>query len=141
MRRPVSMEEQLADLAAYAKQNTHVQPSVHSFPPPQVVSADPLDPRPVWPQWDARVPPCSYPTSLECGPPDVYGGGAHLSHFEGHVANLFGKSAALFFVTGTMAQLVSMRIHAQGRNKIMACQTKCHMMLHEVNVSERSSGQ
>lgn len=129
-----SMQEQLAELAAYAELHTNATVSVPSFPAPQDLS-DPDAALPVWPSWDAVVPACTHPTNLLQGPPDCYGSGAHLAHFEAHVANLFGKEQALFCTTGTMAQLVALRIHSQGRNKILACHPKCHLMLHEANVS------
>ena len=131
-----SMQEQLAELAAYAEMHTHAPVSVPSFPAPQPLSGNEPDaPPPVWPSWDAPVPACTHPTNLLQGPPDCYGAGAHLAHFEAHVANLFGKEQALFCTTGTMAQLIALRIHSQGRNKILACHPKCHLMLHEANVS------
>lgn len=127
-----SMAESLEQLAAYARANDAAPVSVPALPAPQPLD-DPDDP-PVWPAWDNLGGPCTHPTSLAAGPPDAYGSGALLQHFEAHVSNLLGKEAALFCVTGTMAQLIALRLHAHNRNKIFACHPKSHLMLHENNV-------
>jgi threonine aldolase len=41
---------------------------------------------------------------------DAYGSGEDLSRFEGEVAALFGKEAAVFMPSGTMAQQIALRI-------------------------------
>ena len=90
----MSAADQMCDLATYL--DLHAV-SVPSFPPPQVLSKDPLSPPPQQP--------------AHSGVADLYGGGAHLAHFESHVANLMGKHAAMFAVSGTMSQLIALRIH------------------------------
>ena len=48
---------------------------------------------------------------------DVYGSGALINDFEGEVAKLLGKPAALFLPTGTLAQPLALRIHADQRQR------------------------
>jgi threonine aldolase len=49
-------------------------------------------------------------------PPDTsedhYGGGELINNFEAEVATLLGKPAAVFMPSGTMAQQIALRIHA-----------------------------
>ena len=47
---------------------------------------------------------------------DIYGGGEHKTHFQQHIANLFGKSHGLFFLTGVQAQLAALKIHCDHAN-------------------------
>lgn len=42
--------------------------------------------------------------------PDVYGAGEHLQSFETEIAGMFGKQAAVFMPSGTMAQQIALRI-------------------------------
>lgn len=42
--------------------------------------------------------------------PDVYGSGDYLAAFEQEVAGMFGKEAAVFMPSGTMAQQIALRI-------------------------------
>jgi threonine aldolase len=42
--------------------------------------------------------------------PDVYGAGEYLQSFETEVAGMFGKQAAVFMPSGTMAQQIALRI-------------------------------
>jgi threonine aldolase len=46
---------------------------------------------------------------------DVYGTGSDLANFESEVACLFGKEAAVFLPTGTMAQQIALRIWCEKR--------------------------
>lgn len=48
--------------------------------------------------------------------PDNYGTGDYLSAFEAEVAELFGKPAAVFLPTGTMAQQIALRIWCERSN-------------------------
>lgn len=136
-----SAADQLRDLASYLDLHANDPVSVPSFPAPQVLSNDPLAPPPVWPAYERAVPPCTFPLSqlqqpvLAGSSSDQYGGGAHLAHFEAHVANLLGKQASMFCVSGTMSQLIALRIHSTGRNRIFACHPKGHIVNHEANVS------
>lgn len=63
---------------------------------------------------------------------DVYGSGALINDFEDEVAKLLGKPAALFLPTGTLAQPLALRIHADQRQRNgVALHPTSHLMLHE----------
>lgn len=64
--------------------------------------------------------------------PDVYGHGAIIEQFEQRIAKLLGKPAALFLPSGTLAQPMALRIHAEtlGRNRVVVHPTS-HLVLHE----------
>lgn len=64
--------------------------------------------------------------------PDVYGQGAIIEQFEQRIAKLLGKPAALFLPSGTLAQPMALRIHAEalGRNRVLLHPTS-HLVLHE----------
>jgi threonine aldolase len=47
---------------------------------------------------------------------DDYGSGRYLADFEAEVAALFGKEAAVFMPSGTMAQQIALRIWCERRN-------------------------
>ncbi|KAL9529310.1 hypothetical protein SMMN14_06949, partial [Sphaerulina musiva] len=49
---------------------------------------------------------------------DTYGKGIHKQNFESKIASFFGKNAALFFLTGTQAQLATLKVYCEraGRN-------------------------
>src|SRR5262245_37898677 len=65
-------------------------------------------------------------------PPDVYGSGGVLEALEGEVATLLGKPAAVFMPSGTMAQPIALRIHADdARCRVVAFHPTCHLELHE----------
>jgi threonine aldolase len=134
---PVDLATELSVLADYARSQAHAPLSTLTFPEPQARfdPSNPLSMPPVWPAWDRPLPVCSYPTASTegggGGGQDVYGQGGLLSHFEAHVANAIGKEAAVWAPTGTMAQLVALRVHSQGRNRIFACHPRCHLLLHE----------
>lgn len=63
---------------------------------------------------------------------EIYPGGPAVEALEERMAELFGKPAALWFPTGTMAQGVAARLHAEatGRNRILLHPTS-HLELHE----------
>ncbi|MCK7459878.1 threonine aldolase family protein [Idiomarina aminovorans] len=63
---------------------------------------------------------------------DTYGSGKLINDFEDDVATLLGKPAALFLPTGTLAQPLALRIHADDRQKNgVALHPTSHLMLHE----------
>lgn len=65
-------------------------------------------------------------------PPDVYGSGGALEALEREVAELLGKPAAVFMPSGTMAQPIALRIHAdEARCSVVAFHPTCHLELHE----------
>lgn len=63
---------------------------------------------------------------------DSYGRGDIIADFENHVAELLGKPAAVFMPSGTMAQQIALRIHAnRSRNPNVAFHPTCHIEMHE----------
>ena len=70
--------------------------------------------------------------------PDRYGDGGVVEELETHLAELLGKPAAAFFVSGTMAQQIALRIHADHSNhRTVAFHPTCHIELHEGRAFER----
>ena len=63
---------------------------------------------------------------------DVYGSGELIESFEQDIAKLLGKPAAVFLVSGTMAQNIALRIWADraGNNRVGFHHTS-HLELHE----------
>jgi threonine aldolase len=73
--------------------------------------------------------------------PDVYGEGGVVADLEADVAKLLGKEASLFFVTGTMAQQATLRVHADRRNcAAVAFHPMCHLDVHEERGYQRLHG-
>ena len=63
---------------------------------------------------------------------DVYCAGTMIADFEKEVADLLGKEAAVFMPSGTMAQQIALRIHAdQRRGSTVAFHPRCHLENHE----------
>jgi len=63
---------------------------------------------------------------------DHYGEGELISNFEAEVATLLGKPAAVFMPSGTMAQQIALRIHANhSGNRNVAFHPTCHLEMHE----------
>lgn len=55
-----------------------------------------------------------------------------VPRLESRVASLLGKEAALLFPTGTMAQQVALRVHADRRGRrTIAFHPQCHLEVHE----------
>jgi threonine aldolase len=73
--------------------------------------------------------------------PDRYGAGGVVADLEGEVASLLGKPAAAFLPSGTMAQQVALRVHADrtGRRAVLWHPTS-HLELHESQAAERLHG-
>jgi threonine aldolase len=72
---------------------------------------------------------------------DYYGIGGAVTELEREVASLLGKQAALFFPTGTMAQQVTLRVHADRRSsRSIAFHPACHMETNEERGYERLHG-
>jgi threonine aldolase len=63
---------------------------------------------------------------------DTYGDGGVVADLEAEACELLGKPAAVFMPSGTMAQQIAMRIHADrtGRDVLLWHPT-CHLALHE----------
>lgn len=72
---------------------------------------------------------------------DRYGGGKLLEDFESEIAALLGKEAAVFMPSGTMAQQIALRIHAEDRaNNRIALHPRSHLVVSEEDAVERLSG-
>jgi threonine aldolase len=70
--------------------------------------------------------------------PDRYGDGGVVEELETHLADLLGMPAAAFFVSGTMAQQIALRIHADRRNRrTVAFHPTSHVEMHEGRAFER----
>lgn len=65
-------------------------------------------------------------------PGDRYGEGELPERLEARVAGLLGKEAAVWLPSGTMAQQVALRLHADARGrKAVAFHPSCHVDVHE----------
>lgn len=78
-------------------------------------------------------------------PPDLvfdrYGEGELLRGFEQEVAELLGKEAAVFMLSGTMAQQIALRIWSERRRlPTVAFHPTCHLEVHEEKGYERLQG-
>ncbi|MFD1773846.1 threonine aldolase family protein [Paenibacillus rhizophilus] len=63
---------------------------------------------------------------------DVYGAGRLIEDFQGKMAGILGKEAAVFFPSGTMAQQIALRIWCDRRGiKRAAYHPLCHLEIHE----------
>jgi len=63
---------------------------------------------------------------------DVYGSGALLQEFEAKVARLLGFEAAVFCISGTMAQVTALRLACQDRARdLVALHPTSHIFVHE----------
>jgi threonine aldolase len=70
--------------------------------------------------------------------PDRYGDGGVVEELEAHLAELLGLPAAAFFVSGTMAQQIALRIHADRRHRrTVAFHPTSHIEMHEGRAFER----
>jgi threonine aldolase len=64
--------------------------------------------------------------------PDFYGQGEIIGDFEKQVAELLGKPAGVFMPSGTMAQQIALRIHAdRSHTPHVAFHPLCHLEIHE----------
>ena len=72
---------------------------------------------------------------------DRYGTGEPVERLEARVATLLGKEAAVFMPSGTMAQQIALRIHADRRGlRTVAFHPTSHLELHEEKAYERLHG-
>jgi threonine aldolase len=73
--------------------------------------------------------------------PDVYGEGGTVAVLEAEVQALLGKPASVFMPSGTMAQQIALRIHADRRGRqVIAFHPTCHLELHEDKAYQRLHG-
>ncbi len=61
---------------------------------------------------------------------DVYGEDPTVNRLQERMANLLGKAAALFVPSGTMANQLALRLHAQPGQEVIV-ESKCHMVRYE----------
>lgn len=80
-------------------------------------------------------------TVIDDGSSDTYGSGGVVTELEEETAELLGKPAAVFMPTGTMAQQIALRIHAErtGRDVVL-CHPLAHPLIHEDQAAERLHG-
>ena len=72
---------------------------------------------------------------------DEYGEGGAVAALETEVRALLGKPAAAFMPSGTMAQQIALRIHADRRGRrVVAFHPTCHLELHEDKAYQRLHG-
>ncbi|MDB5960750.1 MAG: beta-eliminating lyase family protein, partial [Massilia sp.] len=63
---------------------------------------------------------------------DVYGSGVLIEGFERKVAALLGFEAAVFCISGTMAQVTALRLAGQDRaSRLVALHPTSHIFVHE----------
>jgi threonine aldolase len=73
--------------------------------------------------------------------PDTYGDGGVVTLLETEVRELLGKPAAVYMPSGTMAQQIALRIHADRRgHRVVALHPTSHLELHEDQAYERLHG-
>ncbi|MDP9111011.1 MAG: beta-eliminating lyase-related protein [Candidatus Eremiobacteraeota bacterium] len=66
--------------------------------------------------------------------PDRYGSGEVLETFERDIAQLLGKECAAFMPSGTMAQQIALRVHAErSGNRNVALHPQSHLLVSEEN--------
>jgi threonine aldolase len=93
----------------------------------------------------ARTPSTMLAAIAELPPGDVvadsYGDGGTVAVLEHEVRTLLGKAAGVFMPSGTMAQQIALRIHAERRHReVVAFHPTCHLELHEDKAYQRLHG-
>jgi len=72
---------------------------------------------------------------------DRYGVGGAVEALEDEMRAVLGKPAAVFMPSGTMAQQIALRIHAERRGlRTVAFHPTCHLELHEEGAYQRLHG-
>ncbi|HEY5439366.1 MAG TPA: beta-eliminating lyase-related protein [Acidimicrobiales bacterium] len=72
---------------------------------------------------------------------DMYGAGGIVAELEQEIARILKKDAALFMITGTMAQQAALRIHADRRSsRNIVFHPQCHLDVREERAYERLHG-
>ena len=72
---------------------------------------------------------------------DVYGAGGAVTALEARVQELLGKPAVVFMPSGTMAQQIALRIHAdRSGRRVVAFHPTCHLELYEDKAYQRLHG-
>jgi threonine aldolase len=69
---------------------------------------------------------------------DRYGAGGVVAGLEAEVSKVLGKPAAAFMPSGTMAQQIALRIHAdRSGSRVVAFHPTCHLEIHEDKAYQR----
>ena len=72
---------------------------------------------------------------------DRYGSGGAVEALEDEMRAVLGKPAAVFMPSGTMAQQIALRIHAERRGlRTVAFHPTCHLELHEERAYQHMHG-
>ncbi len=72
---------------------------------------------------------------------DRYGEGGAVGALEAQTCKVLGKPAAVFMPSGTMAQQIALRIHADRRGtRAVAFHPTCHLEIHEDKAYQRLHG-
>src|SRR5688500_5660317 len=72
---------------------------------------------------------------------DMYGAGGSVGVLEAEVRELLDKPAAVFMPSGTMAQQIALRIHAdRSSRRTVGFHPTCHLELHEDKAYQRLHG-
>ena len=70
---------------------------------------------------------------------DVYGEDPTVNRLEGRAAEVFGREAALFFPTGSMANQTAIRLHTRPGEEIV-CEARAHVLDWEMGTAAAFSG-
>ncbi|MEM7473680.1 MAG: GntG family PLP-dependent aldolase [Planctomycetota bacterium] len=62
-----------------------------------------------------------------------------VEELHAHVAGIFGKEAALFMPSGTMANQIGVRLHCQPGDEFI-CESECHIYMYEQGAFAQLSG-
>ena len=92
--------------------------------------------------WHGWRPPADYLAEIpQDAAPDVYGEGGVVGELEREVASILGKQAAVFLPSGTMAQQIALRVHADRRSRrTILFHPTCHLDHFEGRGYERLHG-
>jgi len=72
---------------------------------------------------------------------DFYGDGFHKDKFEAKIAKLLGFESGLFFVSGTMAQQIALRIiKEKTKTPYFGAHKTCHLLVYENKAYQRIHG-
>jgi threonine aldolase len=72
---------------------------------------------------------------------DWYGDGGAVARLEDQLRELLGKPAAVFMPSGTMAQQIALRVHAdRSGRRVVALHPTSHLVLHEDNAFQHLHG-
>src|ERR1700752_4014155 len=58
---------------------------------------------------------------------DVYGGDPTGNQLEARAAGIFGREASIFVPTGTMGNVIAMRLHTQHGQEVI-CESRAHVL-------------